>query len=294
MTNQEYIEFKNEMARLANIKWNGYGKTLKEVGISYLGNVAQSSKMVHSYIHHVSTYCIYLSSGDLSGIETCNKKTSALCRQNCLMGSGQNMLSRRSSGENRGSIDKARNTKTRLFYANRQVFMLLMIHEIEREYCKAKRIGHEFSVRINATTDINPITFYHIDGVIGKRNLFKMFPQIQFYDYTKVPSRLALAEQTNNYDITWSIDGSEENLAIGLDYLAKGGRVAVVFGTDNFPKKWHGYDVIDGDAYDMRYKDGNVVVGLKFKKTANNFVNGKFIMPNTKFIVTEDDVNCEW
>lgn len=294
MTNQEYVEFVTEMERLKKITWQGYGKTLKEVGIAYLGNVAHSTKMLHSYLHHISTYCIYLSSGDLSGIETCNKKYSVLCRQNCLMGSGQNKLSRLSTSSNHGFVDKSRNLKTRLFYANRQVFMRIMLHEIEREMRRADIKGHEFSIRINATSDINPTTFYYIDEVIGKKNLFEKLPQVQFYDYTKVPSRLELAKQYKNYDVTWSIDGGEENLRIGLDYLKQGGRVAVVFGTDTFPKKWHGYDVINGDESDARYHNGNVVVGLKFKKTANNYKNGKFIMPNTKFIVMGDDKNCEW
>lgn len=294
MTNQEYLHYSNEMARLKAIKWQGYGKTLKEIGIAYLGNVAHSAKMLHSYLHHISTYCIYLASGDLSGVEVCSKQYSQLCRQNCLMGSGQNKLSRMSKSANHGFVDKSRILKTRLFFANRQVFMRIMLHEIEREMRRADRKGFEFSIRINATSDINPITFYYIDGTIGKKNLFEKLPQIQFYDYTKVPMRLELAKKYKNYDVTWSIDGSEENLRIGLDYLKQGGRVAVVFGTDKFPKKWHGYDVVDGDAYDARYHDGNVVVGLKFKKTANNYVNGKFVMPNTKFIVMADDENCEW
>ncbi len=38
----------------------------------------------------------------------------------------------------------------------------------------------------------------------------------------------------------------------------------------------------------------NVVVGLKFKRTAENFKKGKFVMPNTEFIVKEGDLRCKW
>ena len=56
MNEVEYNEFQNEMNRLANIKWKGYDKTIKEVGVSYLGAVAQSAKLRHSLYHKVSTY----------------------------------------------------------------------------------------------------------------------------------------------------------------------------------------------------------------------------------------------
>ena len=55
-------------------------------------------------------------------------------------------------------------------------------------------------------------------------------------------------------------------------------RVAVVF--KNVPEEWEGYPVVDGDAYDMRYKDDTaVVVGLKYKRVRNKLTN------NIKFVV---------
>lgn len=149
--------------------------------------------------------------------------------------------------------------------------------------------GHEFSVRINGTSDLNPTLFK-----LGKKNILQMFPNVMFYDYTKVPNYMDLLKQYPNYDITWSIDGSKDNFKLGMDYLKEGGRIAVVFGTETMPNTFMGYNVIDGDKYDARYKDGNVVVGLKFKRTAENFKNGKFVMPNTEFIVKEGDVRCKW
>ena len=47
MTKGEFADFNSEMNRLKNIKWKSYTATLKEVGVTYLGKVAQSAKMLH-------------------------------------------------------------------------------------------------------------------------------------------------------------------------------------------------------------------------------------------------------
>ena len=284
MNEVEYNELQNEMDRLANIKWQGYAKTIKEVGVSYLGAVAQSAKLRHSLYHKVSTYGIYLASAILSGFNVC--PNSEYCKDNCLNGSGHNRLDRLSK---KGSIDRSRIIKTRLFFANREVFMRIMIHEIEKERKKAEKNGTFFSIRLNCTSDINPIAF-----TLEGKNILEIFPDVQFYDYTKVPSRIAVAEKYSNYDITWSIDGSEKNREIGLEFLKNGGRVAVVYGENNMPKTWYGYECGNGDETDYRPSDIAPVCALKVKKTANNYVNGQFRLPNIAFIVTRENKNVIW
>lgn len=284
MNEVEYNELQNEMDRLANIKWQGYAKTIKEIGVSYLGAVAQSAKLRHSLYHKVSTYGIYLASANLSGFNVC--PNSEYCKDNCLNGSGHNRLDRLSK---KGSIDRSRIIKTRLFFANREVFMRIMIHEIEKERKKAEKNGTFFSIRLNCTSDINPIAF-----TLEGKNILEIFPDVQFYDYTKVPSRIAVADKYSNYDITWSIDGSEKNREIGLEFLKNGGRVAVVYGENDMPKTWYGYECGNGDETDYRPSDIAPVCALKFKKTANNYVNGKFTLPNIAFIVTRENKNVIW
>ena len=284
MNEVEYNELQNEMDRLANIKWQGYAKTIKEVGVSYLGAVAQSAKLRHSLYHKVSTYGIYLASANLSGFNVC--PNSEYCKDNCLNGSGHNRLDRLSK---KGSIDRSRIIKTRLFFANREVFMRIMIHEIEKERKKAEKNGTFFSIRLNCTSDINPIAF-----TLNGKNILEIFPDIQFYDYTKVLNHIALAKKYSNYDITWSIDGSEKNREIGLEFLKNGGRVAVVYGENDMPKTWYGYECCNGDETDYRPSDIAPVCALKFKKTANNYVNGKFTLPNIAFIVTRENKNAIW
>lgn len=284
MNEVEYNELQNEMDRLANIKWQGYAKTIKEVGVSYLGAVAQSAKLRHSLYHKVSTYGIYLASANLSGFNVC--PNSEYCKDNCLNGSGHNRLDRLSK---KNYIDRSRIIKTRLFFANREVFMRIMLHEIEKERKKAEKNGTFFSIRLNCTSDINPIAF-----TLEGKNILEIFPDVQFYDYTKVHSRIAVAEKYSNYDITWSIDGSEKNREIGLEFLKNGGRVAVVYGENDMPKTWYGYECGNGDETDYRPSDIAPVCALKFKKTANNYVNGRFRLPNIAFIVTRENKNVIW
>lgn len=296
MTKEEFAEFNTEMARLKEIKWMGYTRTLKEIGISYLGNVAQSAKLRHSYYHQVSTYGIYLAPSTLSGFNVC--PNSDYCKENCLNESGHNkveLLAKRAKAQETGEdfsdsdINLARILKTRLFFANREVFMRLAVHEINNAMKRAKTIGHFFSVRLNCTSDISP-TAFTLDG----KNILQIFPNVSFYDYTKVPKRLELLSKYSNYDLTWSIDGSEENREIGLEFLQRGGRVAVVYGTEKMPKSWYGYATEDGDRSDYRPQDINQVCMLKFKVTANSYKDGKFLLPQTDFILTEGAENVEW
>lgn len=284
LNKREYNALQKEMARLRSIRYTTYANTLKEVGISYLSGVANSAKLHHSYIKKVATLGVYLASSDLSGYNVCPK--AEMCRDNCLVGSGRALISALAGKKN---VIAARITKTRLFFANREVFMKLLIHEIVRERAKAERNGMFFSIRLNCTSDINPESF-----VLNGKNILEIFPKVSFYDYSKVPNRIKVAKKYNNYHVTWSIDGSKENLNIGLDYLKHGGHVAVVYGSDLMPTFWHGYKTEDGDQTDYRPGDIEQVCMLKFKRTTNNFKNGKFIMPKTDFIVTENCPHCSW
>ena len=51
--------------------------------------------------------------------------------------------------------------------------------------------------------------------------------------------------------------------------------IAVVFRTSKLPLTFNGVRVIDGDKYDMRFKDPkNVIVGLKAKGKAKHDCSG--------------------
>lgn len=279
-------DFHEEIAFLKTIKWEGYSKTLRKLGLSYLGKVGHSAKLRHSLYNKVATYGVYLASADLSGYNICPNST--YCKENCLNGSGHNRMNRMQKDGDCSRVDGSRITKTRLFFANREVFMRLMIHEINVCRMKAEKDGNFFSIRLNCTSDISPLAF-KVDG----KNILEMYNDIQFYDYTKVPNRLKLPKAYKNYHVTWSIDGSEENERIGINYLKKGGHVAMVY-YGNMPTRWNGFETCDGDLTDYRPSDDKPVCALKFKVTNNNFKNGHFLLPNTKFIVTENSEKCAY
>ena len=111
-----------------------------------------------------------------------------------------------------------------------------------------------------------------------EKNLMELFPDVTFYDYTKVPSRHLLLDKYKNYDLTFSYSG--ENLDECHTMLGKGVRIAVVF-RKKLPETFWGREVIDGDLFDARYHDKNdVIVGLKFKTVRTK------VSENSKFVVT--------
>lgn len=257
----------------------------KMAGVSYLGGVTHSAKMNYSYNKGTATYCLYLAPANISGYEVC--PNSKFCRANCLNAAGRNKGDILSRGFERSNINKARIKKTKLFFENRELFMQLLIKEIEREQIIAINKGMEFSVRLNGTSDLSPEDF-----VYKGKNILEIFPAVQFYDYTKVPQRIALTKKYPNYDLTLSYNGYNGNICRA--FLEQGGKVAVVF-FNKMPKKFMGYDVIDANGYDMRYIDpGHSIMGLHYHRTGNDYKNGKFQIPNTRFIVMDNDARCDY
>lgn len=253
----------------------------KLTGLSYLGSVNSSSKIAKGLKYNESTYILYLAPAKLSGYEVCPMRTDE-CTAACLNESGRNKID-----IHKNQINKARIKKTKLFFEDREFFMGWLIYEIGKEKANAERKGMRFSVRLNGTSDLDPTTFK-----LDNKNILEWFPDVNFYDYTKISKRFRLLEKYPNYDLTYSFSGY--NMMDCITLLKEGkGRVAMVFEGKQLPTKWSGYNVIDGDAYDMRYLDEeNVIVGLKFKKVRNKIdtANNKFIIPmNSPYSVYENN-----
>ena len=191
----------------------------KKANVSYLGGVAKSAKMVYSYNKGTATYCLYLAPANMSGYEVC--PNSKFCRANCLNAAGRNKGDIISRGFEESNINKSRIKKTKLFFENKELFMRLLVKEIERERLIAVRNNMEFSVRLNGTSDLSPEDF-----VLDGKNILEIFSDVQFYDYTKMPQRMALAKKYPNYDVTLSFNGYNSNIC--KSYLDNGGKVAVV------------------------------------------------------------------
>src|SRR4051812_38332289 len=95
----------------------------KVSGVSYLGGVNHSAKIVKNAKKGVSTFILYLAPYNLSGRNVCPMATKD-CINACLNESGQNRM------DKKGRIDNARIVKTNLFYTDRPFFMKWMVEEI--------------------------------------------------------------------------------------------------------------------------------------------------------------------
>lgn len=269
------------MTKINTMKFTTIGSAKKQTGLSYLGSVASSSKIAKGLKYNEMTYILYLAPAEQSGYNTCPMSTEE-CRTACLTESGHNRIDVK-----KNAINKARIKKTKLFFEHREFFMMWLVMEITKARIDAHTKGYEFSVRINGTSDLDLSTF-KLNGF----NILQLFPNVQFYDYTKVVKRFSKFDTYDNYDLTYSFSGY--NMLQCLELLSESkGRVAMVFEGKQLPTTFMGYNVIDGDAYDMRYYDDqSVIVGLKFKFVRNKIdtANNKFIIPmDSKFSVY--DVN---
>lgn len=236
-------------------------------GIKYIGSVNFTTKHKKAFDYNEMTYGIYLSPGKLSGYEVCPGRTKE-CTAACLNGSGLAIMYK-------DHVNKSRIKKTKLFFEEREFFVRWIIDEIKTAKLKAERLGYRFSVRLNNTSDISPELFYINDGGV-KKNLLQIFPDVQFYDYTKVSNRTRLLDKYPNYDLTYSFNGY--NMDECLDMLRNGVRVAMVF--KNVPTSIMGFNIVDGDKYDMRYIDPkNSVIGLKYKVVKDK------LQSNNKFVI---------
>lgn len=232
--------------------------------ISSITGINTSSKLAHNQEIGVYTSVFYGAPGRNSGYETCPDATDA-CRGACLYASG---LVKVETYAGKNTIKKCRVNRTKLFFENQSFFMAWVIAELKAAQAKAKRDGMEYSVRLNGTTDIAWETVDAQDGM----NIFELFPDVQFYDYTKAFDRMSL--KISNYHLTFSYTGEGDNVRQSLELLAAGKNVAVVFDTKRghkLPTSLAGIDVIDGDVTDYRPADkSGCWVGLRLKMQASN------------------------
>ena len=199
------------------------------------------------------TYIMHLAPSLVSGYQVC-PKASAGCAAACLNKAGMGVFS---------NVQEARITRTKLFFEERANFMTQLATEIRKAKKKAAKEGLKLLVRLNGTSDI---AFEKIRA--GEyRNVLEMFPDVQFYDYTKIIGRSV----PDNYHLTFS--KSESNDRDVSTAIRNGLNVAVVF--DKLPETYLGRPVVSGDDTDIRVNDPHgVVIGLKAKGPAKKDLSG--------------------
>ena len=210
------------------------------------------------------SFILHLAPADLSGKNTCPKATAG-CRAACLNTAGRGGMFRK--GETTNAIQKARIRKTQYFFADRNAFMLDLAYDIQKGIAMAKKLGLTPVFRLNGTSDLS-WEKYEVP-VFCTKNIFELFPDVQFYDYTKVLGR-KVKDIANYFLIFSKADGNDSDVA---EAIMQGMNVAAVF--DKVPADYMGRRVIDADEHDLRFLDDKgVIAGLKAKGRAKKDLSG--------------------
>ncbi len=202
----------------------------------------------------------------LSPINTriCPYQDIAKCKEACLNTAGRGGIFKK--GETTNVIQEARKRKTDLFLNDRDTFMSLLVKDIQAFVRKCERLGKKPCIRLNGTSDIQ----WELIPVDNYANIFDMFSDVQFYDYTKIPTRKV--SSIKNYHLTWSYSEANDKYARLFEQVPY--NKAVVF-HGGLPRLFKGMKVIDGDTTDMRFLDkANRVIGLKAKGKARQDKSG--------------------
>jgi hypothetical protein len=226
-----------------------------------------------------NTYILHLAPANLSGYETCPKRTAG-CTAACLNTAGRGGMFKK--GENTNMIQQARIRKTKMFFENRAQFMVDLVKDIELAIKQSAKKDMVPVFRLNGTSDLSFEKYEVVRKGVLYRNIFAAFPETQFYDYTKILGRKV--NEIANYQLTFSAaDGNDNDVTKAI---VQGYNVAVVFGikkTLPMPDQYLGLPVFNGDESDLRFLDPkNVIVGLyakgKAKKDETGFVKYPVIM----------------
>ena len=202
----------------------------------------------------------------LSPINTriCPYQDIAKCKEACLNTAGRGGIFKK--GEITNTIQEARKRKTDLFLKDRDTFMSLLVKDIEAFVRKCERLDKKPCIRLNGTSDIQ----WELIPIDNYANIFDMFSDVQFYDYTKIPTRKV--SSIKNYHLTWSYSEANDKYARLFEQVPY--NKAVVF-NGGLPSMFKGMRVIDGDTTDMRFLDkANRVIGLKAKGKARKDTSG--------------------
>lgn len=236
------------------------------------------------------TAIMYLAPADtVPGVNLCPMAELAGCKAGCLNTAGRGAF---------GNVQAARAAKTVRYRDDRSQFMADLAADLEAfvRYCRRKGVSP--AVRLNGTSDIqwevsHPVrrmvrkahpTFNWIEEMTEFASVFAAFPEVKFYDYTKIAKRvrrtlpenytlvLSYSEASPRYAEMIREAAAETGTNVAIVYRDKATRDAAMNGKD-FGRTWR--NVIDGDRDDLRFNDPRgVVVGLYAKGAAKGDRSG--------------------
>ena len=218
-------------------------------------NIDNNAKTVKGQKAGYMTAILYLAPSTQSGFQVCPMASEG-CKKACLYTAGHGAFN---------NVQQGRINKTRWFIQERNTFMDQLRKEINNHVKNATRKRFIPCIRLNGTSDIS----WEATGI------FEQFPEVQFYDYTKIYKRalkFVNGQYPSNYHLTYSLN--EDNYKEAFDILLKGGNISAVF-RNELPENYKGYKVINADETDLRFTDdNNIIAGLKAKGQAKKDYSG--------------------
>jgi len=187
----------------------------------------------------------------------------------------------------KNKVKQARLKRTLKFLTQRETFFAQIIKEIKALQRKSKRKNLIPIISLNGTSDI----LWEKEGFIYQekeyKHLMELFPEVQFFDYTKYNIPKSRKKLPLNYHLTYSRAGTHRGKIIDdwetiTSYLDKNINVAIVCTyaiktklLDN--SHYQDYGLIDGDLQNNRALDqnskgekGNIILLEANKKTDIN------------------------
>lgn len=203
------------------------------------------------------TAIMYLAPADtVKGINLCPTAALAGCKKACLYSAGRGAFN---------NVQQARIKKTEAFRDDPVSFVDQLAADVTKAIKKASKLGVKLAARLNGTSDI---AWENMRGSAGK-SLMELFPEVQFYDYTKLPNR----KVPSNYHLTVSYSAANDAYASKVNKTSH--NIAVVFRDSALPDYFLGRKVINGDRDDLRFlDDAGVIVGLYAKGKAKQDTSG--------------------
>ena len=222
---------------------------------SKLLNIDNNAKTVKGQKKGYKPAILYLAPSTQSGFQVCPMASEG-CKKACLYTAGHGAFS---------NVQQGRINKTRWFMQDRQSFLTQLKKEISNHIKNCDKKGFIPCVRLNGTSDISWENY----------NIIQAFPNVQFYDYTKIYKRALRYVNgylPSNYHITYSLN--EDNKKEAFEILKLRGNISAVF-RKYLPKTYQGYTVINADETDLRFTDDiNIIAGLVAKGQAKKDYSG--------------------
>jgi hypothetical protein len=177
----------------------------------------------------------------------CPSRHLAGCAEPCLVSAGMGAFC---------NVEAGRQAKTDFFHRDRDGFLDQLRKELTNFEKLCAKTGVKPVVRLNTISDIQWEKF----------GIPQAFPNITFYDYTKLAKRLG--NTPSNYRLMFSYSGKAEYQKQVLKALTTAAPISVVF-NGPMPETFLGREVIDGDVSDLENLfSGNKIIGLKAKGKA--------------------------